>query len=130
MGRKIADASEGIRKMVKENPSIASSQDYTPAGAAGDEAAARAYFEKVIPHLRDDEYYKQYPGQSMTIQAFLAGAAHGRAEQKEALGRLREALGLAQQFNDGVRARVALKEPHYTASSILKDMIQKALGDK
>lgn len=40
----------------------------------------------------------------------------------------REAMELAQQFNDGIRARVALKEPHYTASSILKDMLAKALA--
>lgn len=50
-------------------------------------------------------------------------------QSQKKLSRMREVAELARQFNDGVRARVSLKEPHYTASSILKDMLEKALAD-
>jgi hypothetical protein len=36
------------------------------------EELARAHFEKVLPHLGADEYYKD-PAKSLTVQAFLAG---------------------------------------------------------
>jgi hypothetical protein len=65
--------------------------------------------------------------------AELTRKGQSLCEQNGALlierGKMRTALELAQQFNDGVRARVALKEPHYTASSILKDMLSKVLAD-
>lgn len=41
--------------------------------------------------------------------------------------KLKDTLKIAQQFNNNLRARVALKEPHYTESSILKDMLEKSL---
>jgi CRISPR/Cas system-associated endonuclease Cas3-HD len=43
--------------------------------------------------------------------------------------KLADALSIANQFNNNLRARTALKEPAYTESSIAKTMMEEALRE-
>jgi hypothetical protein len=46
------------------------------------EEKAREHFEKALPHLAEDKYYKENPDKSMTIGAYLAGHAAATAESQ------------------------------------------------
>jgi predicted urease superfamily metal-dependent hydrolase len=83
----------------------------------------------VDPHeirkrLEAGEYEAYYLSPAQDIRRLLDAVE----ERDREIERLRGALELSQQFVLAVRARVALKEPHYTASSVLKTMLEAILN--
>lgn len=49
-------------------------------------------------------------------------------EAKHKIAELNAAVFAAQAFNDHLRSHVALYEPHYTESFVLKSLLEKALA--
>lgn len=57
------------------------------------------------------------------VDAYKSGYRQAEADSAE----LVQALDINNQFNNHLRARISLKEPYYTNSSIAKSMAEKAL---
>lgn len=74
-----------------------------PSQGAGAEELARAFFERELPHLKDDKYYKENPDKSLTLRCYKEAYAAGRASQDARIGDCKHAFRIGDEELDYCR---------------------------